>query len=492
MPWRMSAAGPDARGGEAALRLLAAGEFRALRGPLGDLVLRPWFDWLALRFLSRCYLPVSRGWAAGLAAEGDPERFRAALPDSGLSDSRLASLLNGLSDRRMRHELADAEWRQQFFDGPEGTDRQRVRAELARRDAAHSLMAARSAFLPQRGRLPAVDWSLSTPDETEAAHGSRLSDPALAFPPPDLPEVELSRTVPGAYGAEYWLRYKAPVIGDTAWARVHEPPVKPGASGGSGPAASPGEIGVAEIGVGPTLIYLHGICMENEMWRGGASPLPLLMERGVRLLFPEGPWHGRRRPAGGYGGEPVIAGGPRGFLELFQAWIAEVAVLIDWAHRTRVGPVILGGFSLGSLTGQLVPGASQGWPQNLRPDALLLAATTGDLASLAWDGSLARELTLREGIEPLGWSAEEVRRWLPLLAPDDDPGLAPERIVMVLGRSDDLTPFDGGIGLARRWQVPEENLFLRRQGHFSVSLGLLRDPQPLDRLLQGLGLGDRR
>lgn len=487
MPWRMSAAGSDARGGEAALRLLAAGEFRALRGPLGDLVLRPWFDWLALRFLSRCYLPVSRGWAAGLAAEGDPERFRAALPDSGLSDSRLASLLNGLSDRRMRHELADAEWRQQFFDGPEGTDRQRVGAELARRDAAHSLMAARSAFLPQRGRLPAVDWSLSTPDETEAAHGSRLSDPALAFPPPDLPEVELSRTVPGAYGAEYWLRYKAPVIGDTAWARVHEPPVKPGAPDGSGPAASPGE-----IGVGPTLIYLHGICMENEMWRGGASPLPLLMERGVRLLFPEGPWHGRRRPAGGYGGEPVIAGGPRGFLELFQAWIAEVAVLIDWAHRTRVGPVILGGVSLGSLTCQLVPGASQGWPQNLRPDALLLAATTGDLASLAWDGSLARELTLREGIEPLGWSAEEVRRWLPLLAPDDDPGLAPERIVMVLGRSDDLTPFDGGIGLARRWQVPEENLFLRRQGHFSVSLGLLRDPRPLDRLLQGLGLGDRR
>ena len=475
MAWRMSAAGSDTQGGEAAPRLLAAGEFRALRGPLGDLVLRPWFDWLALRFVARCYLPVSRGWAAGLAAEGDPERFRAALPDSGLSDSRLASLLNGLSDRRMRHELADAEWRRQFFDGPEGTDRQRVRAELARHDAAHGLMAARSAFLPQRGRLPAVDWSLSTPDETEAVHRSRLSDPALAFPPPDLPEVALSRRVPGAYGAEYWLRYQAPVIGDTAWARVHEPPVEPG-----------------EIGVGPTLIYLHGICMENEMWRGGASPLPLLMERGVRLLSPEGPWHGRRRPAGGYGGEPIIAGGPRGFLELFQAWVAEVAVLIDWAHRTRVGPVILGGVSLGSLTGQLVPGASKDWPRTLRPDALLLAATTGDLASLARDGSLAKELNLRERIEPLGWSAEEVRRWLPLLAPDDDPGLAPERIVMLLGRGDDLTPFDGGIGLARRWRVPEENLFLRRQGHFSVSLGLLRDPRPLDCLLQSLGLGDGR
>ena len=471
----MSTAGSDAQGGETAPRLLATGEFRALRGPLGDLVLRPWFDWLALRFVARCYLPVSRGWAAGLAAEGDPERFRAALPDSGLSDSRLASLLNGLSDRRMRHELADAEWRRQFFDGPEGTDRQRVRAELARHDAAHGLMAARSAFLPQRGRLPAVEWSLSTPDETEAAHGSRLSDPALAFPPPDLPEVALSRAVPGAHGAEYWLRYEAPVIGDTAWARVHEPPVEPG-----------------EIGVGPTLIYLHGICMENEMWRGGASPLPLLMERGVRLLSPEGPWHGRRRPAGGYGGEPIIAGGPRGFLELFQAWVAEIAVLIDWAHRTRVGPVILGGVSLGSLTGQLVPGASKDWPPNLRPDALLLAATTGDLASLARDGSLAKALTLRERIEPLGWSAEEVRRWLPLLAPDDDPGLAPDRVVMLLGRGDDLTPFDGGIGLARRWRVPEENLFLRRQGHFSVSLGLLRDPRPLDRLLRSLGLGDGR
>lgn len=475
----MSAAGADTTGEDAALRLLATGEFRALRGPLGDLVFRPWFDWLALRFVARCYLPVSRGWAAGLAAEGDPERFRALLPESGFSDGRLTALLHSLADRRMRHELADAEWRELFFEGDAGTDRQRVKAEQARHDAAHSLMAARSAFLPQRGRLPAVDWDLATPEAVEAEHGARLADPITAFPAPELPPIAVSRTVPGPYGPEYWLRYRAPVAGDTAWARVYEPAARPGAAGGSGP---------GEIGVGPTFIYLHGIAMENEMWRGGASPLPLLMERGVRLVFPEAPWHGRRRKAGYYGGEPIIAGGPSGFLDLFRTWIAEIAVLIDWAHRTRVGPVILGGVSMGSLTSQLVPGVSRDWPQALRPDALLLAATTGDLEALAWDGSLAKELGLREQIEPLGWSAAEIRRWLPLLAPGEDPGLAPERVVMLLGRSDDLTPFAGGIALARKWGLPEENLFLRRQGHFSVSFGLLREPAPLDRLLQGLGI----
>jgi hypothetical protein len=61
--------------------------------------------------------------------------------------------------------------------------------------------------------------------------------------------------------------------------------------------------------------------------------------------------------------------------------------------------------------------------------------------------------------------------------------MAPERIVMVLGEADDLTPFAGGSALARRWQIPAENLFLRPQGHFSVALGLLCDPAPIDRLL---------
>jgi hypothetical protein len=57
------------------------------------------------------------------------------------------------------------------------------------------------------------------------------------------------------------------------------------------------------------------------------------------------------------------------------------------------------------------------------------------------------------------------------------------RTVMVLGRADNVTPFAGGLALARQWQVPTENLFLRRQGHFTVALGLWRDAAPLRRLV---------
>ena len=79
-------------------------------------------------------------------------------------------------------------------------------------------------------------------------------------------------------------------------------------------------------------------------------------------------------------------------------------------------------------------------------------------------------------------TVEKLARWLPLLEPREAPALDPERIVMLLGYSDDVTPSSGGLALARRWGLPEENLFARHQGHFSVSLGLLRDRAPLARL----------
>lgn len=57
---------------------------------------------------------------------------------------------------------------------------------------------------------------------------------------------------------------------------------------------------------------------------------------------------------------------------------------------------------------------------------------------------------------------------------------------MLLGAADDLTPYAGGLALARRWGVSSENLFRRRQGHFSVSLGLARDAAPLARIRRAL------
>jgi hypothetical protein len=41
--------------------------------------------------------------------------------------------------------------------------------------------------------------------------------------------------------------------------------------------------------------------------------------------------------------------------------------------------------------------------------------------------------------------------------------------------------------LVSRWKVPEDNVFVRPQGHFSASLGLMRDDTPLRRLASLLG-----
>ena len=55
---------------------------------------------------------------------------------------------------------------------------------------------------------------------------------------------------------------------------------------------------------------------------------------------------------------------------------------------------------------------------------------------------------------------------------------------MLIGESDDLTQHEGGLALAQAWGLPKANLFTRRRGHFSVSLGLLRDRAPLRRLAE--------
>ncbi|MGZ5540078.1 MAG: hypothetical protein ACXW02_08770, partial [Halobacteriota archaeon] len=74
-----------------------------------------------------------------------------------------------------------------------------------------------------------------------------------------------------------------------------------------------------------------------------------------------------------------------------------------------------------------------------------------------------------------------IERWLGLFEPRMPPVVASERIVVVLGRADDLMPHEGGIDLAHRWGVPADNVFVQPQGHFSVSLALLKDPAPMQR-----------
>ena len=60
------------------IRLPTPGRHPALTGPLGGLVLQPWFDHIAPYWISRWIFPHQRALAAAIAAGGAPARFAAA------------------------------------------------------------------------------------------------------------------------------------------------------------------------------------------------------------------------------------------------------------------------------------------------------------------------------------------------------------------------------------------------------------------------------
>ena len=213
-----------------------------------------------------------------------------------------------------------------------------------------------------------------------------------------------------------------------------------------------------------------------------AAPAASLIDQGICLISPEGPWHGRRCPDGEYGGERILARGPLGFLDLLEAWVAECALWTGWARERFGVPVALGGVSLGALTAQIAVSAAAEWPEAQRPDASILITTTDDMAATAFDGSLAKQTMLRDRMVSDGWDRDALASFGALLQPGDTPSLSPDRIIMVLGDADTVTPYPGGKALAKKWKIPGENLFVSHRGHFSTALGVCRDTGPLERL----------
>ncbi len=448
---------------------------RFLRGRFGDWVARPWLDRAALGSLSG-YFPLSRLWAAASVAQGDRDRFRdevplarAAMPDDWLLEPMLA----GVHRAVRRHRRVDQAWRRRFF-SPVASPSARVlvETELERRAAARVWMASRGLLMPllAKAKPAPVRWSIPAVGDLEGQLGTALADPASYYAVPDpLPEIERSHAVPGPDGMECWLRFASPgrATGDTAWAKIYEPETLPARA--------------------PTLILCHGLAVETEMWGTGIGTPHALIRSGVRLVAPEAPWHNRRMAAGRWGGEPLLATAPRGAPDLFQAALGEIATLIGWARGQGSPVVALGGTSLGALTSQLAAVQARYWPEPLRPDLLYLVATGGSVQQVAVGSELTDVFGLGDLLAAAGWDDAALARLEPLTDPLGAPVMPAERIVMVLGRADNVTRFDKGRELAARWQVPDNNLFIREQGHFSIPLGLLHDDAPLRRLRALMG-----
>jgi hypothetical protein len=446
-----------------------------LGSPLGGLVARPWLDPVALWALTRAHLPLSRAWAAASVAEGSAKRFLAELPRERLpvgSARPVARALAKVAALRDRHDRAAAAWEAGFF-GP-GADpggAALAALEAERRRASHAYMVVgRAAFagLKLRAAWPAVRWEIPERAAVENRFEALLAEPARAFAPPDPPpEPEVSRAIEAGGVREFWVRFPCPLpaIGDRAWAQVREP------AGAADP---------------PTLIMGHGVCVELDSLAGAGDEASGLPRLGFRLVRMQAPWHDRRRPPGRYGGEPFFGAQPTGALDLFAAAVRELAVMVAWCRRRGAGRVAVGGASMGALIAQLAAGHARAWPAACRPD-LLYAVTTGDdVGGLVFASSLARSVGLPQALLRAGWSVEDLDRFRPLSDPPPAPPLPPEDMVLVLGRRDTVTPYAAGRSLAERWRVAPENIFLGAGGHFSVPLGLIRDPAPLRRLVERL------
>lgn len=430
---------------------------------VNTLILRPWFDNAALRLLVRWYFPLSRGWAAALAAEGDATRFVASVPVGRFTGRLVPRALETVEARRAALREVEERWEEAFFgSGPADGS-----LEQARLRASFALMQTRTAFAPMHLEqpLPAVAFAIESVEAVRQRHLRRLLSRTTAFQPERAGEpVEASRGFLTRRGIEGWVRFPAPTAagGPLAWARVVTPR--------------------ADRARLPSMVFAHGIGMEPEMWGEPREMCPGLLPSGVRMIRPEAPWHGRRRLPGYYGGEPILARGPGGLLDFLHTHVIELGQWVAWARATRGGPVAVGGVSLGALTAQLTGCAAHDWPEEMRPDALFLVAPSRLIAEVAFEGSLTRKLGLPRAVLAAGWTRADVEAWLPLLEPQRPPALPPQRIVVVLGEADNVTLTAGGEALIRHWQIPEENVFRCPAGHFSTSLGLSRDSSPLRRL----------
>lgn len=409
-----------------------------------------------------------------MVAGGSVDRFLAELPaagDSRLPRQRLAAVLDAITPIMARAHDAEVRWRETAFASSRGDGAGLAERTRETRAAAQALMMAQSRFLflRRKGVLPAVRYDIASPQDVEARYAAALSDPARIYmAPAKVPWVEVSGRMAGANATEYWICFASPsdVMADTVYALVQEP------------------MGVTDP---PTLIFGHGLYADAEQMAILLNIADPLIAAGIRVVQLDAPWHGRRTLPGEYGGERFMASAPMGVIDLLSAQVREMAVIVDWCRQTSKGPVAVGGVSLGALTAQLVGTHARHWPRAMRPDALLLVTTCDRLERVLLDSSLAAALALPQALAARGWTAELLDRWAPLIDPEGKPAVAPENIVAVLGSRDTVTPYALGKAMFERWNISSENLLIRRQGHFSASLGLYHDARQFERLAAILG-----
>ncbi|MCW5681265.1 MAG: hypothetical protein KF794_03360 [Xanthobacteraceae bacterium] len=424
----------------------------------------PWFDPISSWVLRRIFVPSSLLWAAAEQAGLSTDKFYEAtrLPRRTNDEKKLAAALEHAAKARAIADSREAEWQEAFFGG-QAVDAERLREiESARFNASHDYNMTRRAFgFLLRREPPQIRFATQSPEEVAAVYGAQFEKLREMPGNPASVPVEESRRVERSAGTDFWLCFQSPSpwLGDTVYARVLEP------RGVKNP---------------PTVIFGHGICIEFDHWRGLIDEARTLRAEGFRVIRPVAPWHGRRRPRGSFGGEPMMHRMPGGLFDVFGGAAQEWAVLANWARKNSQGPLAYGGTSLGALIAQFAADrhAASGQP---RAEGLFLITHSGRMTDATFGGSMAGLLGVTVDAEASGWNRERIENALGLLDPAREAAVRPDRIVTVLGLRDKVTPYASGLSLIDSWGVPAENRFVWDRGHFSMPLTMIRNPAPVTR-----------
>ncbi len=441
---------------------------RILKSPFGRLVARPWFDSWVLYFLRNWMFPLSRLWAAARAADGNVDKFIEQVPlslPSRRQRKQIAKALYHFDRARLKAFSTEKLWRDYFFGQEDVAEERLPIVEEMRLDNRSAYNLTRKYFRPLKSLVKtSVKISPPTPDEVGERYGTKGEKlDALFELPKALPDVEVSRPLPTAYGRDYWIRFPSPSpeMNDYVYARVFEP------EGVENP---------------PTLIFGHGVCVATDHYHQLLDEVTDLTSMGIRIIKPEAPWHGRRVLPGHYGGEQLLSAVPISMIEFMAAQLKEWATIINWSRKTSTGPIAIGGSSLGAQTAKFIAVKARNWPEDLKPDALFIAAHCKQIAETALEGSLSDIWNIGHTMKAKGWHKDLERAWLERLDPKAKPCVSGQNIVSVTGTYDTVTPAPSAQNQMDHWGVPAENCFTYQRGHFTIPLGIINDATPLEKL----------
>jgi len=438
---------------------------KLIASPAGRLIARPWLDASSLYLLKNWFFPLSRLWAAARAAEGDVDSFIAHVPLEPPNKSQrktIAIALRQFERARLKAFSIEQLWHYYFFGAQPVAEERLPIIEEMRLDFRTDYNMARKKFTSLR-RLVKTSVCMDPPSPEDVAdrfgeNGENL--PAYFDLPEQFPDVEVSRSIPADHGTDYWLRFPSPSrqMNDLVYARVHEP------EGVDNP---------------PTLIFGHGMSVEFDHYHQLLDEVTQLTRLGIRVIRPEAPWHGRRVLPGHYGGEQFLSNLPISIFDFVAAQHKEWATIINWCRENSSGPVAIGGSSLGAQSAKAIAMNATSWPEHLQPDALLAITHSQHMYEAALEGVLSDIWNLGDAMRAAGWHQDMEKSWLQRIDPQRAPCIKGENIVTVYGTKDTVTPIKTALIQMDAWNVPQENRFSYKRGHFSIPLGMINDDEPL-------------